>query len=228
MKCLDTIRRKATAGETDAQAELGWLYDKGQGVRKSYRKAFQWYLKSAQRGNRVAQYNLNLCYLIGQGISPDEKQAFRWVQKSAEAGYPDAVLALAWHYHTGRGVKVSLRQADHWYRKSAQLGDPSAQFSLGQLSYDSGRYASAKKWFLKAVAQNHPRSNYYLGRMYLAGLGVPKDATTARSFLRKAVDLRDHRAMRLLQSKRLTKELASQKRRQQNVGGRVATPSPIR
>jgi uncharacterized protein len=223
MKRIDTIRRKATAGDAHAQAELGWLYDQGQVVRKSYRKAFQWYLKAARRGNRVAQYNLNLCYLHGQGIAPDEKQAFRWVLKSAQAGYPDAVLALAWHYHNGRGVRVNLRQAEHWYRKLAQSGDPSAQFSLGQLSYDNGRYASAKKWFLKGVGQNHPRCNYYLGRMYLAGLGVRKDATTARFFLRKAINLRDHRAMRLLQSKRLKKELASQKRGQQNAGGRVAT-----
>jgi uncharacterized protein len=212
MNRIDTVRRKAIAGETEAQAELGWLYDQGKGVRKSYRRAFQWYLKAAQRGNRVAQYNLSLCYLLGQGIAPDEREAFRWVQKSAKTGYQDAVLALAWHYHNGCGIKVSLRQAEHWYRKAAQSGDPSAQFSLGQLSYDTGRYASAKKWFLKAVAQNHRRSNYYLGRMYLAGLGVRKHATTARSFLRKAVKLGDRRAMRLLHSKRLQKELASQKR----------------
>jgi hypothetical protein len=153
---------------------------------------------------------LNLCYLLGEGTAPNEKQAFRWVQKSAQAGFPDAALALAWHYHNGRGVEVNLRQAEYWYRKAARSGEASAQFSLGQLSYDSGHYASTKKWFLKAVAQNHRRSNYYLGRMYLAGHGVRKDATTARSFLRQAVKLGDRRAMRLLQSKILEKALASQ------------------
>lgn len=189
MKRVETIRRQAMAGKAAAEAELGWRYAEGQGIKKSYTRAFQWYLKAARHGNRVAQYNLNLCYLFGEGTAPDEKQAFHWVQKSAKAGFPDALLALAWHYHNGRGVRVSLRHAEYWYRRAARSGDASAQFSLGQLSYDSARYRSAKNWFLKAVAQNHPRSNYYLARMYLAGIGLPKDATTARSFCAKRSNL---------------------------------------
>jgi TPR repeat protein len=79
------------------------------------------------------------------------------------------------------------------------------------LFYDKGRYVSAKKWFQKGVAQNHPRSNYYLGRMYLVGLGVRKDVIKARSFLRKAVSLHAPRAKRLFQSNKLKQELALQK-----------------
>lgn len=208
---IDVLREKAAAGDADAQAGLGWLYATGKRVSKSYKQAFQWYLKAARQGHAVASYDLNLCYLLGQGIDQDDKQAFRWVKKSAEAGYPDAVLALAWHYHGGRGVRANLKQAEHWYRKSARTGESKALFSLGQLFYDLGRYAEAKQWFLKGVSQNHPRSNYYLGRMHLDGLGVRKDATKARHCLRTAARLHALGAKRLLHSKRLKKELASQK-----------------
>jgi hypothetical protein len=210
MKRINAIRRRAEAGDAGAQAEFGWRYDRGLGVRKSYKSAFEWYLKAAHNGQRAAQYNLNLCYLHGIGTSRDDKLAFRWVQKSAAAAFPDAILAMGWHYHNGCGVTPNLRLAENWYRKSARLGDSSAQFSLGQLFFDAGNYSHAKRWFFKAVAQNHPRSNYYLGRMYLAGLGVRKDAVKAKSLLRNATRLRAPFAIRLLRSCWLKRELALQ------------------
>ena len=157
MKRIDTIRRKAIAGDANAQVDLGLLYDQGRDIKKSYRKARQWYLEAARQGHRAAQYNLSLCYFLGLGCVRDERQAFRWARKSADSGFPDAVLAMGWHYHNGCGVTEDLRKAEDWYRKSAKSGDASAQFSLGQMFYDLGHYTSAKRWFLKAVAQNHPR-----------------------------------------------------------------------
>jgi hypothetical protein len=210
MKDLEAIRCQAEAGEAAAQAQLGWLYDQGQGIRKSHQRAFYWYLKAAQGGHRVAQYNLNLCYLLGQGVQPDDKKAFYWIQRSAEAGYPDAFLALAWHYHNGCGIKTDLRKAHHWYRKSAQLGEASAQFSLGQIYFSDGNYTLAKKWFQKGILQEHPRSYYYLARMYLEGLGVCKDAAQSKTLLAEAARFCVRNAKRLLQSQKLKTALALQ------------------
>jgi TPR repeat protein len=148
---------------------------------------------------------LNLCYLTGQGVERDEQQAFRWVRKSALAGFPDAVLALAWHYHNGYGVAPNRQKAELWYRKAARLKDPSAQFSLGQMKFDQGNYASALRWFRKGATQDHPRSQYYLGRMYLEGLGVRRDMGKAKALLWRAVTLRVPRAKKLLLSKRFKK-----------------------
>lgn len=210
MKRIEAIRSRAEAGDVAAQVDLGWRFDRGRGVRKSYKKAFAWYLKAARGGSRVAQYNLNLCYLLGQGTFRNDRQAFHWVQKSARAGYPDAILALAWHYHNGRGVRPSLRQAERWYRQSARNGDASAQFSLGQLFFDEGRYKLARGWFLKGAAQEHPRCHYYLGRIYLDGLGVRPDFAKAKTHLRRATALRAAFAKRLLRSRRLRDRVAAE------------------
>jgi TPR repeat protein len=156
----------------------------------------------------LGPFNLNLCYLLGIGTRQDYKKAFRCVHQSAYAGYPDAILALGWHYHNGRGVK--LRLAELWYRKSSRIGDPSAQFSLGQLYFDQGRYEIALKWFRKGVAQDHARSRYCLGRMYLEGRGVCPDVTRASVLLRRAVQLRVSPAKKLLRSKWFKRLLAEE------------------
>ena len=59
MKKIEAIRRNAEVGKTNAQAELGWLYDQGRGVKNNLKQAFRWYLKAAKGGNRVAQYKVS-------------------------------------------------------------------------------------------------------------------------------------------------------------------------
>lgn len=64
--------------------------------------------------------------------------------------------------------------------KLAKSGDSIAQCLLAS-SYFTGdddvdrNYAEAMKWFSRAAEQNDAEAQYYLGRMYYEGLGVPKD-----------------------------------------------------
>ena len=63
---------------------LGDSFDNGIGTKKSFKKAFFWYLKAAKLGDKVAQYNIYLMYRDGDGVKKDIKKAIFWLKKSAK------------------------------------------------------------------------------------------------------------------------------------------------
>jgi len=50
--------KAAEQGDTDAQYELGLMYEKGRGVPKDYAKAAEWFSKAAAQGNTEAMDSL--------------------------------------------------------------------------------------------------------------------------------------------------------------------------
>lgn len=66
-QALDYFTQSANMGNADAQFQLGYMADKGIGVKQDYQKAIQWYTLSANQGNEVAQYNLGVMYYNGRG-----------------------------------------------------------------------------------------------------------------------------------------------------------------
>ena len=72
------FRPLAEQGNSNAQHILGFLYEKGQGVRQDYAEAAKWYRRAADRGNPVAQASLGFLYEKGQGVPQDYVQAHMW------------------------------------------------------------------------------------------------------------------------------------------------------
>jgi len=74
---------KAQAGEPEAQAYVGEIYEKGLGLTPNYQVAAQWYGKAAEQGNTRAQINLGYLYERGLGVNKDLAKAMSWYQKSS-------------------------------------------------------------------------------------------------------------------------------------------------
>ena len=64
-------RPLAEQGDAGAQANLGYMYEEGQGVPQSYKEAVKWYRKAAEQGNAGGQANLGFMYDNGQGVLQD-------------------------------------------------------------------------------------------------------------------------------------------------------------
>ena len=47
-------RKEAEQGDSEAQLNLGIMYEKGQGVTEDYIEAYKWYILSGAQGNEVA------------------------------------------------------------------------------------------------------------------------------------------------------------------------------
>lgn len=191
------IFQRAESGNTDAQFEIGLMYESGCGVKPDYERAFHWYRKAANAGHPSAQNNLGGLYLHGLGTTQSDEDAVKWYFRAAVAGNPAAQNNLGYMYETGR-VPVrdepitQKRQALYWYRKSAEAGYASAEFNFG-LAYFQGLgvhqdFPEAIKWFRKAANHGLAAAFEQLGIVYDHGWGVPYDPIQARKYYRQAAE----------------------------------------
>ncbi len=75
---LEALRVKANAGHADAQSNLGYAYDKGQGVPQDAAQAASWTRQAAEQGYAAAQYALGVLYASGRGVPQDYVESHRW------------------------------------------------------------------------------------------------------------------------------------------------------
>ena len=77
--------------EAEAQRNLGWLYETGNGAPKDLSRALEWYQIAAGHGDAVAQSYLGDMYREGQGVVQDNIAAYMWLNIAASSGDADAV-----------------------------------------------------------------------------------------------------------------------------------------
>ena len=88
------VPQGAEQGHSNAQLNLGRMYEKGLGVQKDDAKAAEWYRKAAEQGMIRAQFGLAVMYEEGRGIEKDESKAEEWYRKAAEQEDADAQSRL--------------------------------------------------------------------------------------------------------------------------------------
>jgi TPR repeat protein len=134
---LQTLRKKAEAGDAISQFNLGLMYDKGEGVAEDDAEAVKWFRKAAEQGHATAQFNLGLMYHNGSGVPKDDVAAVKWYRKAAEQGHAQAQFDLVVPYALGFGLPKDNAEAITWCRKAAEQGHAKAQAYLGRI-YDNG------------------------------------------------------------------------------------------
>ena len=70
------------------------MYKYGNGVTKDYKKAVDWYTKSAEQGYASGQWNLGVMYQNGDGVTMDKSKAVEWYTKAAEQEFQLAIDTL--------------------------------------------------------------------------------------------------------------------------------------
>jgi len=80
---VDLLKNRAAQGNASAQATLGFMYDKGQGVPQAYAEALKWFRFAAAQGNADAQFNLGVMHDKGDGGPQDYVQAHKWFNLAA-------------------------------------------------------------------------------------------------------------------------------------------------
>lgn len=82
----------AEEGDTNAQYQLGVMYEVGWGVPVDGVRAAHWYELAAQDGHSKAQLRLGMMYLIGAGVHQSAIQGEKLITWSAQSGEPLARL----------------------------------------------------------------------------------------------------------------------------------------
>tara|TARA_B100000700_G_scaffold331794_1_gene468848 strand:- start:13016 stop:14605 length:1590 start_codon:yes stop_codon:yes gene_type:complete len=170
---------------------LGLAYDNGYDVREDHKKAFDWYVISAEKGNLDSARNLAWLYEKGQGTKVNKKEAFKWMKKAAQKGWKSASVSLGRYYAVGVGT---AQNAD----KALALLTPYSNKDLGATYYLARMYYLGKglekdykksfKLFSSKVLEEDLDALYYLGEHYYLGHGVSKDYNKAYDFYLKAAE----------------------------------------
>lgn len=92
------------------------LYERGK-----YKRAVEFFKKSAFKGNATGLNNLGTCYELGKGVQVDTNQAHNLYEEAATKGNAQAMSNLGYLlYKKGKTSKTCqmLEDAAHWFRKS--------------------------------------------------------------------------------------------------------------
>jgi TPR repeat protein len=159
LAALQQLKENAQQGVAAAQAALGYMYARGEGVQTDAVQAVVWFRKAAEQGHAFAEFNLGWMYREGNGVPKDFMQAVTWYRKAAEQGYAQAQANLGRMYASGEGVAKDTVQAAIWYRKAAEQGLADGQMGLG-FAYAQGEgvpkdLVTAYMWVNLATAQGY-------------------------------------------------------------------------
>lgn len=196
---LARLQKQAYSGDSEAQYELGLLYENGTGVPKDLANALHWYQKSAAQGNAKAQFNLGWIYAFSTHMPGGFNTATNlwktsgmamavesWTQEAGR-GDASAQIRLAWMCFLGNGVPADAAKAVEWLQKPATDGDAKAQVSLGVIYSLGGPglqadHLKVEKWYYKAATQGDHYAQYKLGETYYwAAFFIRNEARMARS-----------------------------------------------
>ena len=123
---FEKFRLAAAQGNSGAQYNLGFMYEKGQGVVQDYAEAVKWHKLAAAQGNSFSQFDLGRMYMYGKGVVQDYAEAVKWHKLAAAQGDSDAKFILGLHYVLGRGVVIDDMLAHMWFNLAAAQGHEKA------------------------------------------------------------------------------------------------------
>jgi localization factor PodJL len=159
---LEALKAKAESGDPTAQTELGWVYQKGTGVKPDMKEAVKWFQKAADQDYPAGLSALGEMTQAGQGVKANPARAAKLYRTAAEKGNAEGQYNLAYLYEQGIGVEKSETNAAKWYELAAEGGDPDAQYDIGQ-RYLHGigvpiNLVQALKWLTLAANQGQSDS----------------------------------------------------------------------
>lgn len=190
------MERAANAGNSYAQASLGWIYREGYGgIAQDYKAAFEWYLKSAQQDYPNGQASVGWLYREGLGVGRDYKKSLEFYRKGAANGDLNAIGSLGYALQNGLGTEVDFDAARGWYEKGVARNDPYSLSALAWL-YREGKgveqdYSKALDLYTRAANLNDVTGMSSLGYMNQYGLGMPVNYGEALRWYEKAAAKND-------------------------------------
>jgi TPR repeat protein len=91
---LPLLEEQSSRGNLAATEVLARAYQRGTGVPKDPRKAFELYKVLSEKGDHIASYAIGVMYYCGEFGERDVQSARLWFRQAASGGYEPAVKDL--------------------------------------------------------------------------------------------------------------------------------------
>lgn len=128
------LLKAAQAGNAVAQLRLAIMYEKGDGVPRDKKSAFQWYSRATAQGEPASEMELGGYYEAADGVAENWDLAAALYKASATQGWLKGQFILGRAYQFGIGVPQNRQLAIEWYRKAAAQGEPNGDYWVRWLS----------------------------------------------------------------------------------------------
>lgn len=85
-KLFNELSARASAGDVEAQYEIGWRSAIGMGLPENEPLAVEFLKRAAAGGHLLAQNNLGARYVSGEGVPRDLLEAYKWFSLAFQQG----------------------------------------------------------------------------------------------------------------------------------------------
>lgn len=108
---LNIYKEAADLGHSDAQCQIGGLYERGHGVEQNYETAARYYKLASEQDNERAKFLLADCYMNGIGVTKNVTEALSLFHQAANLGNGNSQLILAVRYKHGDELPLDYVKA---------------------------------------------------------------------------------------------------------------------
>ena len=142
---------QAQAGDPEAQAYVGEIYEKGLGLKPDFDLAAVWYKKAAAQGLTRAQINLGNLYEKGLGVEKDPVTALNWYRKASGVGaekleYASTIIATKELEQSLATLEGEVSQLKEYKAKNeAAIQAKKAALQTEKLQNDERKVSTAQK-----------------------------------------------------------------------------------
>lgn len=181
-EALRWYTRAAGQGLSLAQANVGFLYERGLGVTADLTQAVRWYTRAAAQGHASAQYNLGQLYFNALGFSQVAE-----VDPVTRDILPQAPRLTAIAPPTIDPLDLrKWRQRLPQLEEEAKKGSAFHKYLLGQLFYFGHivrqNYPEAARLWREAADTGHPLARHNLAWLLVHGRGLKFDLDEAAAW----------------------------------------------
>lgn len=155
-EALECFRLGEECEDVDCLCVLGYMYEKGQGVKQNNQVAMTYYKLASDLGSVVASCNLAYFYEYGIDVEQDYEKAYELYSLGLDEKFPRSLFSTAFFLQHGLGVEQDLEEAFYRFEEAAALGHNDAICALGEC-YEFGQ----------GVSQDYQRAFHYYGKSFL-------------------------------------------------------------
>jgi TPR repeat protein len=115
---VQPFMESAQAGNSQAQVQIGYQYEFGEGLPQNNAEAARWYGRAAELGNALGACNLGTMYENGTGVPEDWVAATRWYKMAADQHNRRCEASMGRSYQFGVGVPQNRAEAIAWFERA--------------------------------------------------------------------------------------------------------------
>jgi TPR repeat protein len=148
MKAVELLPVRVSKGDSEAAADLGFMYDIGLYIPRKIDEALKLYTQSAEGGLIRAQYNLGVIYKSGYDVPRNMDLSIKFFKMAADQSDAESAYKLAQIYAKQKNFSEAFRYylVAHPWQKGAIKVEKMFAGELGEEYLDLAYRYSANHW----------------------------------------------------------------------------------